>query len=412
MSLKKHLLSSSGVRKFKGNLLHSIPNPDPVTFDPNSNRFGFATATTNNYAIVGAYGNAAEGGTVQDFGRAYIYDVKTGTLLHTLYPPTEAYQSDFGWSVGITDNYCVVGHPEFYSSAARAGRAHVYNTRTGSFLYSVDAVFTYSNGQLQEFGDTVAISDTHVIVGSVEFDEDASNINAGRAFIYDVATGILLHTLENPSFTGATAGDRFANDVDICDNYAIVGAPFEDTDGSSSGAAYIYDPNTGSLLHVLNNPNAYSTAVSDNFGTQVAICDEYALVTASGEDVAGYTSSGVAYIFNPKNGELLHTLQNPNEYGTPLSDSFGGTGVSISKKYSIVSATNEDDAGGVSSGVSYVFDNATGDLLYTFTNPNAEGTSASDRFAYASISDDYAVIGAPDEAVGVFANSGYVYIYG
>lgn len=410
MSLKKHLLSASGVRKIKGNLLHSIPNPDPYDMAPLSNYFGEAVATTNNYAIIGAEGNQVEGGTDPDHGRAYIFDVKTGTLLHTLYPPDVEYQSDFGAAVDITDNYCVVGEPKFNSSATDAGRAHVYNTKTGDFLYSVDAVFVYLNGQTQQFGQRVGISDNHVIVGTDFFREDINTPNSGRAFIYEVTTGNLLHTLENPNFTGTVVSDYFGSSVDICDKYAIVSARLEDTDGTNSGVAYIYDPTSGSLLHVLTNPNAYSTTDNDQFGFDAKICDEYAIVSAGGEDDAGGTSSGAAYIFNPKTGELLHTLENPTPSNISSSDQFAHLG--ISKKYSIVSAPFEDDTYS-GSGAAYIFDNATGSLLHTITNPNATGTSASDNFGRGvSISDDYAVIGALGEDVGAVNNAGYAYIYG
>jgi len=411
MSLKKHLLSASGVRKIKGNLLHSIPNPDPYLFSSAYNYFGKAVATTNNYAIIGAEGNQNEDGTEPDYGRAYIFDVKTGTLLHTLYSPDAEYQSDFGVAVDITDNYCVVGQTKLDSSASDAGRAHVYNTKTGDFLYSVDAVFTYQSGQSQNFGSKVAISDNHLIVATDAFSEDASNNAAGRAFIYEVTTGNLLHTLENPSFTGTAAYDRFGSSVGICDKYAIVAARLEDTDGTNSGVAYIYDPASGSLLHFLTNPNAYSTADNDAFGFDAKICDEYAIVSASGEEHSdGGVGSGIAYIFNPKTGELLHTLENPTPSNLSSSNQFAHLG--ISKKYSIVSAPFEDDTY-TGSGVAYIFDNSTGSLLHTITNPNATGTTASDNFGRGvSISDDYAVIGALGEEVGTVTNAGYAYIYG
>ena len=54
---------------------------------------------------------------------------------------------------------------------------------------------------------------------------------------------------------------------------------------------------TGSLLHTLNNPNAYSTAATDYFGQSVAISGNRVVVGAHGEDDAGGTDSGKAYIY-------------------------------------------------------------------------------------------------------------------
>ena len=51
------------------------------------------------------------------------------------------------------------------------------------------------------------------------------------------------------------------------------------------------------LLHTLHNPNAYGTSANDNFGKAVAISGNYAIVGAYGEDDAGGTYSGKAYVY-------------------------------------------------------------------------------------------------------------------
>ena len=79
----------------------------------------------------------------------------------------------------------------------------------------------------------------------------------------------------------------------------IVGARLEDdAGGTNSGKAYIYNNATGALVHTLDNPNAYDTSANDYFGYSVSITDTYAIVGAYNEDDAGGTDSGKAYIFN------------------------------------------------------------------------------------------------------------------
>jgi hypothetical protein len=85
---------------------------------------------------------------------------------------------------------------------------------------------------------------------------------------------------------------------------------------NASGMAYIFNVTTGARIHTLINPNAYGTGAFDEFGRSVAISGNYAIIGASGEDDAGGTSSGKAYIFNVTTGALLHTLNNPNAFGT------------------------------------------------------------------------------------------------
>ena len=91
----------------------------------------------------------------------------------------------------------------------------------------------------------------------------------------------------------------FAWQLAISGNYAIVGARFEDdAGGSNSGKAYIFNVTSGALVHTLDNPNAYGTSASDYFGNSVAISGNHAIVSASSEDDAGGSNSGKAYIFN------------------------------------------------------------------------------------------------------------------
>jgi hypothetical protein len=185
---------------------------------------------------------------------------------------------------------------------------------------------------------------------------------SGKAYIYNVTTGQLVRTLNNPNPYSTSLTDQFGYSVAISGNYAIVSAYNEDdSSGSDSGKVYIFNVTTGQLVHTLNNPNAYGTSVSDWFGASVAISGNYAIVGAWREDDAGGTFSGKAYIYNVTTGQLVHTLNNPNAYGTSADDNFGFS-VAISGNYVIVSAQTETDAGGTQSGKAYIF--ATRDLTY------------------------------------------------
>ena len=107
-------------------------------------------------------------------------------------------------------------------------------------------------------------------------------------------------------------------------------------------------------IQTYSNPNAYGTSTIDNFGTSVAISGNLAVIGSGFEDDAGGTNSGKAYIFDVTTGSLLHTLHNPNAYGTSDDDHFGYS-VAISGNHVVVGAYNEDDAGGTISGKVYVY---------------------------------------------------------
>ena len=397
---------------FSPALAFTLDNPNAYGTSA-SDEFGYSVAISGNYAIVAARNEGDAAGTFS--GKAYIYNATTGALLHTLDNPN-AYgtsQTDFfGISVAISDNYAIVGaYAEDDAGGTESGKAYIFNVTTDALLHTLDNPNPYSTSGGDTFGYSVSISDNYAIVGAYR-EDDASGLDSGKAYIFDVTTGALVHTLNNPNPYSTSASDWFGESVAISGNYAIVGAYKEDdAGGTQSGKAYIYNVTTGALLHTIDNPNPYSTSANDNFGISVAISDNYAIVGAYAEDDAGGTNSGKAYIYNVTTGALLHTLDNPNAYSTSLNDLFGQS-VAISDNYAIVGAYAEDDAGGAFSGKAYIFDVTTGALVYTIDNPNAYSTSADDEFSQSvSISGNYAIVGVKKEDDAGGTSSGKAYIY-
>ena len=163
-----------------------------------------------------------------------------------------------------------------------------------------------------------------------------------------------IQTYNNPNAYGTSADDYFGYSVSVDGNRVVVGAYTEgDAGGTQSGKAYIFDVTTGSLLHTLHNPNAYSTSDGDYFGYSVAISGNYAIIGSGYEDDDGGIESGKVYIFDATTGSLLHTLHNPNAYGTSYTDYFGSS-VAISGNRVVVGAHGEDDAG-ETSGKAYIY---------------------------------------------------------
>jgi len=375
--------------------------------------FGQSVAISGNYAIVGTYGEGDAGGF--NSGKAYIFNVATGALVHTLDNPNPygASAGDrIGISVAISGNYAVVGATgEDDAGGTSSGKAYIFDVTTGALVHTLNNPNAYGTSFLDYFGISVSISGNYAIVGA-KFEDDAAGTDSGKAYIFDVSTGALVRILNNPNAYNTSLNDNFGQSVAISGNYAVVAAYGErDAGGFNSGKAYIFNVATGALVHTLNNPNAYGTSDSDGFGNQVSISGNYAVVAAVSEDDAGGTSSGKAYIFDVTTGALVHTLNNPNAYGTSLNDNFGYS-AAISGNYAVVAAVSEGDAGGTSSGKAYIFDVTTGALLHTLDNPSAYGTSYADLFGRSvAISGNYAIVCAylEDDAGGT--NSGKAYIY-
>mgnify|MGYP000644903341 CR=1 FL=1 len=317
----------------------------------------------------------------------------------------------FGAEVAVSGNYAIVGaRQEDDAGGLTSGKAYIFNVTTGALVHTLDNPNAYGTSAGDEFGYAVAISGNRVIVGAQQ-EDDAGGTGSGKAYIFNVTTGALVHTLDNPNASGTSASDRFGSAVAISGNYAIVGAYLEDDAGANSGKAYIFNVTTGALVHTLDNPNAYDISAGDAFGEFVTISGNYAIVNARSEDDAGGTSSGKVYIYDVASGNLLYTLDNPNAYGTSASDFFGNS-IAMSGNYIIVGAYLEDDAGGTSSGKVYIYDVASGNLLYTLNNPNAFGTSFDDYFGISvAMSGNYITVGAYNEDDAGGENSGKAYIY-
>ena len=332
--------------------------------------FGYSVAISGNYAIVGAYQDDDNG---TDSGSAYIFNVTTGAELHKLVPSDGAANDIFGISVAIDGNYAIVGARQDDDNGTTSGSAYIFNVTTGAELHKLLA----SDGASYDyFGNSVAISGNYAIVGARYDDDNGSN--SGSAYIFNVTTGAELHKL---TASDGAADDYFGESVAISGNYAIVVAYADDDKGSNSGSVYIFNVNTGAELHKLT---ASDGAESDYFGISVAIDGNYAIVGAHADDDKG-SGSGSAYIFNVQTGAELHKLVASDG---AASDQFG-ISVAISGIYTIVGARMDDD-NGANSGSAYIF---TGTLIspdaYAL-NVNGDGLFSGSVTSYGSVlsSDD------------------------
>ncbi len=342
-----------------------------------SDAFSFNITISNGIVLAGSV-NDDFGAT--DSGAAYLFNASDGTLLHTIYNPAPSNGDSFGWNTAIDGNRALISAINDDTGSSNTGSAYLYDVTSGALLH------TFNNptpGNNAHFGSSVALSNDVAIIGA-EYGTTGGS-RPGIAYLYDINTGSLLHTLTNPA---PNHMDGFGYTVDISTNYAMVGAISDDTVGSGTGSAYIFDVVTGSLLHILNNPDP-STGYA--FGNNVSISDSYALIGAT-----GYNSGvGSAYLYDVVTGGLLHTFSNP----TPVTNDRFGWSVSLEGNYAAVSAAF-DDTNGVDSGAVYIYGAEDGNLLYTLTNPSGNGA---EYFGY-SID-----VNGNNLAVGTRADKAYIY---
>jgi len=204
----------------------------------------------------------------------------------------------------------------------------------------------------------------------------------------------------------------FASDVDISDNYAIVGAreePGDSTPVHKVGAAYIYK-RIGEVWQ-LQQRLAPLVQTSDlHFGRVVKIKDDFAVVGRVGRDVYVYKNTGNEWI-------LSQVLNAPDQEESP----WFLPAIAISENYLLIGSHYDDlDENGQNdihwAGSAYIFKINNG--VWEF----AQKICASDRIGgqfYGSavdITDQYAVVGTiyesrDENGANLLNHAGAAYLY-
>lgn len=158
----------------------------------------------------------------------------------------------------------------------------------------------------------------------------------------------------------------------------------------------------GNLVRTIGTPTPFAS-----FGFSVGGVGADPLVGAIHDSTAG-PNAGAAYLFDDATGNLLQTFLNPN----PATDSSGsldffGSAVAGFGNQVLVSAPGED-IGAQDAGVVYRFDATSGVLLQTIQKPNP---AAGDSFgvAIAAVGNNFAVGAAFDQTAAT--NGGAVYLF-
>ncbi|MCK5262862.1 MAG: thrombospondin type 3 repeat-containing protein [Gammaproteobacteria bacterium] len=307
-----------------GDLIHHFN--DPTLYQ--SAKYGSSIAAQGQNIIIGAY--STDGGSV------YIYDYTSNLLLTQINNPGSG-SDQFGRSVAINDNTFLVGAA---SDSSSIGIAYRYNI-DGTLLN------TYQNPNPVEyngFGHIVDYCGNNIVIA-------ASSV----VYLLDAETGSLIQEIIDPTLTQTAS---FGGDVYCSDENIVISAPYDDTVGTDSGAVYIFDALTGLLSQTIYNPNPDI----QTFGASIAVNQNKILVGASDTGFGiSVTSPGQAYVFNELTGDLLLTLQDPdNSIWNIFGESVDWLGNDI-----LIGASGTDIQGN-NSGAAYLFSGETGDLIHAF----------------------------------------------
>ena len=251
-----------------------------------------------------------------------------------------------------------------------------------------------------EFGFAVAIDGDRIAAGAPYDDDNGSN--SGAVYLFDVATGSMLFKL-TPDDGEANA--EFGYSVAMDNGILAVGARGDNDNGTLAGAAYLFDASTGTQLQKLVPNDAQP---GDEFGNSIDIANGLVVAGAWRADEFG-DGSGAAYLFDASSGAELEKLL-PDEGAN--FQTFG-VSVAIDSEVAAVGARTYFSLGaGYTFAKAYLFNTTTGELLNTLQPDilNYNGDLGGHFADCMDMENGLIAVGTPFRSV-VFDHSGAAYVF-
>ncbi len=335
------------------------------------------------------------------FGNSDINLAYNSTESNKLTASDPAEDHFFGYNVSIDGDYAIIGAIGDDDGGDFSGSAYIYH-HDGTSWTEQAKLTAPDAGDYDNFGTSVSINGNYAIVG-VPYD-DFSGYSTGSADIFVRSDTSWTHQAKLTA-SDADGGDYFGYSVSISGDYAVIGA-YEDNDGGGDfGSAYIF-VRSDTTWSQQTKLTASDAANNDKFGYSVSISGDYAVIGANGDEDGG-SNSGSAYIF-------IRTDTNWSQQAKlNASDSIPqgqfGFSVSISEEQAIIGSPF-DTIGGSSSGSAFIFERT--DTTWSLQSKlTVSGASVDAMFGSSvSISGNYAVVGAPYNDDGG-SNSGSAFIF-
>jgi serine/threonine protein kinase len=317
-----------------GALTTTIPNPSPDYDD----HFGQGMAASNSRLVIGAPWDDTDG---LQSGIAYLYDL-IGNKLAEFHNPNPAGPLNSDWfglhSTGAGNNVVICSPGEDFAGQEDSGVAYLFDT-SGGLLATIE---NPSPDAYDSFGSAVASSGSEIFI-SAPWD-DTLGTNAGTVYVFDGAGEFTGRVIENPAPGVDGEGDRFGSRITATENQLLVAAWTADQGATDAGAVYLFDAATGNLLQTFVNP---SPDAADLFGSAISFVDGWVAIGARAED-AHATNGGIVYLFDPDTGDLIHTLVE----SVPTDEAYFGRHMASVGNTLWVSATRPESGAG---GAAYAF---------------------------------------------------------
>ena len=286
--------------------------------------FGSSVAiSNNNIAVVGArrddndvYGYNA--------GCVYVFELDdvTGEWIYTakLMPSIGGSKDQFGNSVDIYDNYIIVGSKNYDNgNKLSCGNAYIFekNVENGTWdeisILGLDTLQSYDY-----FGGSVGIYNNYAIVGAYGAD-GGNDDHSGCAYLFkkdDITNEWILYSQLEANEDDSESLDYLSTSLSIYENNIVLGAP-------NNGKVIIYEidennNNVNLIQTIINEEN--------HFGYSLSISNNYLIIGSPYTNINGLNNNitGESFIYKKNNNNNnFNLITKLLPYDASIGDYFG-----------------------------------------------------------------------------------------
>jgi len=273
----------------------------------------------------------------------------------------------------------------------------------GFYIAKVSSALLPATQQAKVTGGFAVSLDLNTAIAGAPYEAGAGT-NRGAAYVH-TRSGTTWTQQQKLTASDTEDGDIFGVSVGIDGDTAIVGAPYESTGGTQSGAAYVFT-RSGSTWTEQQKLVASDASSFSEFGASVAISGNTVIVGAYQDNGAG-SSRGAAYVFT-RSGSTW-TQQQKLAASDPEDFAYFGWSVSIQNDDAVVGARLKGD-GGSNRGAAYVF-TRSGSTWTQQQKLTASDTADNDEFGISVSIDQNTVIVGADRRLGFGVDNGAAYVF-
>jgi MYXO-CTERM domain-containing protein len=283
-----------------------------------------------------------------------------------------------------------------------------YPLKIDPLMWTQQAKLTASDQAGAEyFGYSVSVDVNIAIIGAYNNTVDGKD-GAGTAYVF-VQSGSDWTQMAEITASDAAVDAYFGRSVSVSGDTAIVGAPYPTAVNEANGAAYIFALAQDNSWPQQAKLTASDGNILDGFGSSVSVSGNTAIVGAPYHQVGGKAHAGAAYVF-VQNGTTW-TPQAELTAADEMAGDWFGSSVSMSGDYAVIGAPNHAVGNVSGAGTAYVFVR-NGTMWSQQAELTAIDASTSDAFGSSvSLAGSNAIVGAFRHAVGNSQYVGAAYVF-